>query len=863
MTLVDEHFRLLVESIQDYAIYLLDPSGIVRSWNAGAQRLKGYTADEVIGRPFATFFTPEDRASAKPDHLLAAALQQGRHEDDGWRVRKDGSQFWANAVITALFADGKHVGFAKVTRDLTERAYRAFVEATHAIVWGTDASGRPNADSPTWREFTGQTAEQWRSGGAAECVHPDDRVLLEERWATAKATGIPLDVEFRLRRQDGKYVWMGARAVPFRNADATIREWFGVTSDISDRKLAQLERERALDLLRTTLRSIGDAVIATDPKGLVTFMNPIAEQLTGWSTDEARGRGLREIFPIFNEETGAAVENPVDKVLREGVVVGLGNHTVLRRRDGSQSPIDDSAAPIRSDAGVLEGVVLVFRDASEEKREYYRRMFLARASEEIAAAGDYRDALRRIAKLACPRMADSVSVDIVDPATGQAPTRASNVIRTGRSELVDRGSAMVVPLRGQRDVFGAITFIFSGEGRRYTEEDVQLAEELSKRVSLMIERRRLEEQAELANRMKDEFLATVSHELRTPLQAILGYGSMLQQKIATDPDRAIAVIMRNAEAQARLIDDLLDVSRILSGKLRLTMAHIDVAGAITAAVDSVRPTASARHQQLSVDIRDDLGFVFGDFERLQQVVWNLLTNAIKFTPRGGTISVRAARIGSTVRIAIADTGKGIPPEALSTVFDRFRQADSSSTRTHGGLGLGLAIVKYLIEAHGGTVTAESPGVDRGATFTVILPTQLEPLTHGTVARPVVALSNALSGVRVLLVDDDDDSRQFVADALTAAGARIDQAASVAEALQRLQEGRPDVLISDIAMPHEDGYALLRRVRALEGGDVPAIALTAYARPEDVAKAHQSGFRLHLAKPVTLEQLIEAIKSCLP
>jgi len=921
MKLADEHFRLLVESIQDYAIYMLDPSGIVRSWNVGAQRLKGYTADEAIGLPFATFFTPEDRASGKPEHLLATALQNGRHEDNGWRVRKDGSQFWASAVITALFENGTHVGFAKVTRDLTDRAYRAFVEATHSIVWGTDASGRPNADSPTWRGFTGQSEEQWRTGGAWEPLHPDDRPRLDEAWAAAKASGSSLDAEFRLRRHDGKYVWMGSRAVPFRNADGSIREWFGITFDISDRKLAELDRERATDLLRTTLRSIGDAVIATNPNGLVTFMNPVAEQLTGWTTDDARSRRLDEIFPIFNEETGAAVENPVDKVLREGVVAGLANHTVLQRRDGSRVPIDDSAAPIRSDSGSLEGVVLVFRDASEEKRNYYRRMFLARATDEITAALDYRDALQRIAKLACPRMADWVSVEILDPATGKlqqiavehvdpakgafvqdlakryppdpdAPTGAPNVVRTGRSELytkisramleaaaqdaehlriirdLDLRSAMVVALQGHHGAFGAITFTFTGDGRHYTEEDVQLAEELSKRVSLLIERRRFEEQAELANRTKDEFLATVSHELRTPLQAILGYGAMLQQKIATDPDRAIAVIMRNAHAQARLIEDLLDMSRILSGKLRLTMARIDAAGAISAAIDAVQPAVTARSQQLAVDIDDDLGFIIGDFERLQQIVWNLLSNAVKFTPRGGSIAVHASRVGSNVRIAVSDTGKGIPPEQLSSVFDRFRQANGSSTRAHGGLGLGLAIVKYLVEAHGGTVTAESSGPDRGATFTVILPAQLDALAKARSSRlvPAALSANALKGVRVLLVDDDDDTRQYIADALGAVGARVEQAHSAGEALQRLQQQRPDVLISDIGMPHEDGYLLIRRVRALppeRGGNVPAIALSAYAGRADVVKAQESGFQLHVSKPATIEQLIEAIKSCTP
>ncbi len=915
MKLDDEHFRILVESIQHYAIYLLDPAGVIRSWNAGGQALKGYTSEEIVNHSFATFFTPEDQAAGKPAQLLAAALQQGRIEDSGWRVRKDGTQFWANVVITALYDGGKHIGFAKVTRDLTDRAYRAFVETTHAIVWTTDASGQPNADSPSWREFTGQSESEWRARRAYEPVHADDVERLRAAWTAARESGAPFDVEFRLRRHDGAYVWMGSRAVPFRNPDGAIREWFGVTFDISDRKTAQLERERALDLLRTTLQSIGDAVISTDTRGGVTFMNPVAEELTRWTSDEARGRRLVEVFPIFNEENGAVVENPVDKVLREGVIVGLANHTVLRRRDGTEVPIDDSAAPIRSAAGVLEGVVLVFRDASEEKRQLYRRMFLAHATEEITAADDYRDALRRIAQLACPRMADWTGVDLLDAATGKlqpiavahvdpskveyakelgkryppdpdSATGAPNVVRTGRSELyseipkallegnardedhlrlireLDLRSAMIVPLRGHQGVFGAITFIFTGEGRRYGEEDLHLAEELAKRVSLLIERRRLEEQAEMANRMKDEFLATISHELRTPLQAILGYGQMLERKMAPDPEKAIAAIMRNAQAQARLVEDMLDMSRILSGKLRLAMEKTDPTAAITAAIEAVKPLAMARHQTISVDIANDIGAVMGDFERLQQIVWNLVANSVKFTPREGSISVVARRNGATARIVVSDTGKGIAAEHLPVIFDRFRQVDSSSTRSHSGLGLGLAIVKYLVEAHGGTITAQSDGLGKGATFTIALPVQVEstptPLDR---ARRLELSSSALAGLRVLLVDDDEDTRQAIADALASVGARVEQAVSVVDALSRLEKSRPDVLISDIGMPLQDGYALIRQVRALpveRGGDVPAIALTAYARREDVTKAESAGFQVHVSKPVAIEDLMDAI-----
>jgi CheY-like chemotaxis protein/two-component sensor histidine kinase len=340
---------------------------------------------------------------------------------------------------------------------------------------------------------------------------------------------------------------------------------------------------------------------------------------------------------------------------------------------------------------------------------------------------------------------------------------------------------------------------------------------------------------------------------------------MLERKVAPDPDKALAVIMRNAHAQARLVEDMLDMSRILSGKLGLTMTRVDLAAAIAAAIDSVKPAVTARSQRIAVDLEPDLGVVLGDFERLQQIIWNLLANAVKFTSREGSITVSANRTGSSVRVTVADNGKGIAAEHLPTIFDRFRQVDSSSTRTQGGLGLGLAIVKYLAEAHGGTVTARSDGPGTGSAFIVTLPVQLEAIAKGSItsAAPNVTASSALAGIRVLLVDDDEDTRNSIADTLASVGARVEQAISVVDALERLQHVRPDVLVSDIGMPVQDGYALIRQVRALpaeRGGSIPAIALTAYARREDATRAEASGFQLHVSKPVALEDLVAAIKS---
>ena len=913
----DAHYEILVDSMEDRAVYLLDVDGTIRTWNRGAALLKGFAREEVVGQNFERFFSPADRAAAKPRTLLATAVQHGRVEDLGWRVRKDGSQFWAGVTITAIQdAAGAHLGFTNVTRDLTDRNYRHFVEATNEIVWTTDEHGRPNSDSPSWREFTGQTLEQWLGEGGWAPVHPDDVEALRRDWPAAKAAVRPFHTELRLRHRNGDYVWMEVRASPMLDSRGRVREWFGINRDISARKAAELATQRAVDLYTTTLQSIGDAVISTDSRGCVRFMNPVAERLTGWQSVEAEGRHLHDVFAIFNETTGAPAANPVEKVLADGVVVGLGSHTVLRRRDGSDIPIDDSAAPIRDADGTIAGVVLVFRDASEEKLEVMRGVFLARATDELVGAVDYRAALTRIAELAVPRLADWATVEIVEEGTSatkqlavahidpakvafahelgkryppdpDAVTGVPQVIRTGRSEFypdlppemidaaardaehrailreLDLRSAIIVPLRGKTSVFGALTFVLTGSGRHYSARDLALAEELGSRAALIIERRRMEEDAAQANRMKDEFLATISHELRTPLQAIVGYASMLEQGVAHDPAKALATILRNATAQTRLVDDILDVSRITSGKLRLAISRVDVAQAIRAALESIRPAAVARKIQLVEAIPAALGIVNGDFDRLQQVVWNLVANAVKFTPVGGTIEIAGRALGSHVELRVNDTGKGIPREHLSAIFERFRQVDGAITRSQGGLGLGLAIVRYLVEAHGGSVRAASEGAGLGSTFTVTLPLAVDAIVKPTGAGRPSHAARPLRDVRILMVDDDDDARTLLGEVLEQAGAVVRSAGSAREAFELLTQEAPDVLVSDIGMPYEDGYSLVRRIRDLppeQAGDVPAIALTAYARAEDIAAARAAGFQLHLVKPVSPERLISAIRS---
>jgi len=704
-------------------------------------------------------------------------------------------------------------------------------------------------------------------------------------------------------------------------------------------RASRLEREDEVRTwFNTTLMSIGDAVIATDAQGRVTFINPIAQKLTGWSEAEARGRHLDEVFRIFSEETGVPLDSPVGKVLREGAVVGLANHTVLRSKNGAEIPIDDSGAPIRGESGQLFGVVMVFRDVSKEKVDRVRREFLARAGEVLGSSVDFQATVAAVAQVAVPTIADWCAVNLLEPgallpyqaavahtvpskvrlakelgerypADPNAPRGALSVIQSGKAELypaiseqllesyardaehlrllreLKLSSVMVVPLRVRDRTLGAITFIYAESARRYTEGDLAFAEDFARRAALAIENalaikdaqaarvreRALRDEAEVASRAKDEFLAMVSHELRTPLTPILGWTLTLRGRSpAPELDRGLAVIERNARAQAKLIEDVLDVSRIVSGKLALALGDTDVGEVINASVETVTPAAEAKNIAISVDVAGEGLTIVADSDRVQQIVWNLLSNAVKFTPRGGRVALSARREASEVRISVCDTGEGIRPEMLPLIFEPFRQADGSTTRRHGGLGLGLAIVKHLVSAHGGSVQAESEGMGRGATFTVRLPVRapVPALGLGSPAAPSMESAAALrseaprlDGLRVVVVDDEEDALTVVGEALRERGAEVHCLASPTDAVEQVATVRPDVIVSDIGMPHMDGYSLIRKIRALpteRGGRTPAIALTAYARSEDAQRAFAAGYQMHLAKPVELAQLATVV-----
>jgi signal transduction histidine kinase/ActR/RegA family two-component response regulator len=446
--------------------------------------------------------------------------------------------------------------------------------------------------------------------------------------------------------------------------------------------------------------------------------------------------------------------------------------------------------------------------------------------------------------------------------------------RTGRAVSTDT-ERLVLPLLIRGHAIGALALEFGpghyhgAEARAFLEATVEQCAQALERARLYALEQVRREELEHSNRMKDDFLGIVSHELRTPLSAIMGWASMLRRDMLGTPrarERALEAIERNAALQARLVDDLLDVSRIVSGKLALDMTVLDLAAVVDEAVESVRPSLLSKGLEIVTRFSRDRIPILGDARRLQQVVWNLLTNAIKFTPSGGRIEIVLERKDRAAHLVVKDTGIGIPPDILPRIFERFKQADSTATRQYGGLGLGLSIVRHVIEAHGGTAEARSKGEGLGAEMVVELPVsdaEPPPSNHDLVAEED---RRRLADVRVLLVDADDDSRELLATALEAAGAQVRTAPEPRAAIEAIGQWRPHVIVSNVAMPDAEGYAFIREVRSLGvdvGGGTPAVALTARSRPVDRVRALSAGFQTHLSKPVDPRELVLAVASLQP
>ncbi|KYF53716.1 hybrid sensor histidine kinase/response regulator, partial [Sorangium cellulosum] len=657
-------------------------------------------------------------------------------------------------------------------------------------------------------------------------------------------------------------------------------------------QIAAVER----DLLRALIEQSGDGIMAMDERGVIRICNQEAQRQHG-VTERQTVIGADSALPYALLALDGRPLLPEERPLRralKGEKVENARWLVVRQ-DGSVRALAGTASPLRRPDGSPAGAVQITRDetdALEAERalraseERYRGIISA--LEEGITLQDARGIIRT-ANASAERILGRPAAAIVGSRTLDDASRTIRedgtpipiemypseiALRTGEPQSgvvlgVERpgGAVQWLSVNAQplRDPDGAVAGVVSS----FFDVTAQKRAEAERR-ALLAAAQAARREAETASHLKDEFLATMSHELRTPLTAVLGWVRMLRTgKLADDRrERALETVERNAQAQAQLVDDLLDISRIMAGKLRLDVKPVELVAVIDAALEVVRPAADAKAVRLDPLLDPGVGPVAGDAGRLQQVVWNLLSNAVKFTSRGGLVRIRLERAEGSAEIVVSDTGQGIDPSFLPYVFEQFRQAESGTTRTHGGLGLGLTIVKSLVEIHGGTAQALSEGEGRGATFIVRLPLAARP--DRAVERRRLA-AGGLSGesdrppelrdLNVLVVDDEEDTRELLVTMLEQCGAHVTAVGSTAEALLALKALQPDVLVSDIAMPGEDGYALIRKIRALpakSGGRTPAVALTAYARTEDRTRALRAGFTTHVPKPIEQAELLAVL-----
>jgi PAS domain S-box-containing protein len=1062
----EERLRLFVEHTPA-AVAMLDRD--MHYLLVSQRRLRdfGLEGQDIIGRSYYEVF-PDVPQWWKEVHRRCLAGAVERCEEDRF-IRPDGREVWLRweicpwrdqqgeiggiMVFSEVITDQKRAQEALRQSEAESRRLLAFHEAVTTNMgeglYAVDTQGLVTYMNPVAESLFGWTSAELlgrKMHDMTHYKHPDGRPFPIEECAgfqVLRQGKVLKDYDDVFIRKDGTFFPIVYSSSPLVS-EGKVAGLVVVFQDVTERKRADEALRQQREWLRVTLASIGDAVITTDTEGHVTYLNPVAESLTEWNQEQAQGKPLEAVFSILHEQTRKPVENPGAKVLREGVIVGLGNHTVLVAKGGTERPIDDSAAPIRGDDGRTVGVVLIFRDVTEERqaqtalrqsearktailetaqdciitmdhegkviefnpaaertfrytraqalgreladliippplRERHRQgmahylatgegpvlnkrlemtalrgdgtefpvelavtripgegpplftaylrditerrraeqasRFLADASKSLAALVDSGSTMQKVARLAVPFFADWCAVDVVEengsvrrlavshadpakvelahelerryPSDPNAPHGVRNVLRTGKSEMITEipdslltasaqdqehlrilrelglKSYLCVPLTARGKVVAAITFISAESDRRYDATDLVVAEDLAHRAGIAMENARLYSEVREADHRKDEFLAMLAHELRNPLAPIRNALHIMKQAGADAAilERVREMMERQVQHMTRMVDDLLDVSRITRGKIELRKEVVDLASVVERTVETTSPLTEDRHQELTVDLPPQPVRLEADPTRLEQVLANLLNNAVKYTNHGGHIWLSARQEGGELVLRVRDTGVGIAPDLLGRIFEPFVQADRVLHQSQGGLGIGLTLVRRLVEMHGGSVTAHSEGPGKGSEFTVRLPA----LSPRQSKRGVGAadgrseLVGAAPQRRILVVDDNVDAAESLAMLLRMEGHDVRVAHDGPAALAAVEAEPPDIMFLDIGMPVMNGYEVAQQLRQRPGlENLLLVAMTGWGQEEDRRRSQEAGFDHHMVKPAepaALHQLL--------
>jgi PAS domain S-box-containing protein len=865
--------------------------------NLAHEKTTGLKSEALIGKNLAEIWATSEAQYPQWQATLQAAFQTGQIQIDefSFLAADSTTHFYQIQVVPELIKDGSVGSVLTVSRELTKRK-QAEEALRQKQEWLTLVQAAAKIGSFEWNIQTNINTwsndleaiyglEPGEFGGSyqewARWVHPEDLPKAENDVRRSLETG-ELFTDWRVIWKDGSVHWLHARARVFFDNDGNPLRMVGINVDITDRKQTEIALSQANERFHLAAAAVDCLIYEwTVEKNQVERTQGLF-RLLGYSVQEAeptiewwREKIHPDDIPHL-PKTFAQVSSVDGRCSCEYRV---------RHKQGHYIYVLDQCIILSDKAGKPVRVVGSTMDITERKLAEAQNQQLASLVENST------DFISVATVEGQPRFLNAAGKQLVG-LTEETFCQVNHISKFFAAKDLAYFQQTILPtlkelgnwhgeFRLQNFVTKTSVPVFSNiftikdkktgqpVALAMVSRDISAQKQIEdERAQLLVREQVARQQAESASRMKDEFLAIVSHELRSPLNGILGWSRLLRtRKLAPDKtEQALVSIERNAQVQTQLIEDLLDISRIIQGKVRLNLCPTSLVSAIQAALDTVTPTASTKSIHIESRLDPQANLVSGDADRLQQIFWNLLSNAVKFTPVGGRVEIRLEKVDNCAQIQVIDTGKGIRADFLPYIFQRFSQADATTTRTQGGLGLGLAIVRNLVELHGGTVSVTSLGEGKGATFTVQLPLLLSNLRHTqeelTIQRQTDWKTNFdLSGLKILAVDDEADAREFLKTALEQYGAVTVTAASSREAIQLMQSAKPDVLLSDIGMPGEDGYTLIRRIRQLppeQGGQIPAAALTAYARQDDRLHALAAGFQMHVSKPIEPIQLLTVV-----